>query len=333
MINYVSNFLLILFVLFFQNFSYADADQNSDVPSYSEIGNLTDEFGFNIRPALSSPDWEPSDEETAVELQEKNPKILIAGDSWATFACMYKALDRVLNENPAQLVNDRRCLRTSTPGITAREWPGSGADKRTRKFLRKNLNIKYLYLSLGGNDLMLNWKKSFTQKQTLELYNKNMSSLKKIIKVYTTINPSLKVVLSGYDFPHFKAHHNIIIYRYLYNRMEKPSDLEINSALVKYSQWMVSIADYKNIFYIQHLGLSQYYDGVPEFNFPLKMATHPDQISTFLNPGLVGGVVNLPSSEKSMVNWGIAYDAFHLNSENYYHLMMHTYKNVLVNIL
>ena len=116
--------------------------------------------------------------------------------------------------------------------------------------------------------------------------------------------------------------------------MGSPSDLRINRSLVGFSQFMVSIANKKNIFYVHHLGLAHYYDGVPEKDFPARRTLSPDQISPWSDASVVGGNINFPSSESSMINWlFLVHDAFHLNTRMYRNVMHHTYENVLSHVV
>lgn len=332
--------LLCSALIIFQLGCAADKEQSQQninfntINTYEDLSLLDPELSEQLVKEMNSSDWEDSDEETIEELNDKTPKILIVGDSWATLTCLYGAVGKVLKDVNAKLKNDRRCLRTSKLGIEAKEWVGSKQDQRTRKFLKKNKNIKYLYMSLGGNDLMASWTRLYTQEQTLKLFEDTLNHVKNIMNIYKAINPNIKIVLSGYDYPHFKPNHPIGLYRTIYERMLSPSDVEINKALIQYSQFMTAVADYKNTYYIHHLGISQYYDGVPERNLSKYKTLAPDFISTYKNPKSYGGNPEFPSSELSMINWLFQKrDAFHLNSQNYYNVVLHTYKNVISNIL
>lgn len=151
---------------------------------------------------------------------------------------------------------------------------------------------------------------------------------------YLKLRPDLKIILSGYDYPHFKPNHKIGLYRKIYERMGSPSDQRINRCLADFSKFMVPISNQNNIFYIHHLGLSQYYDGVVEQNYPARGTSSPNLISPLDDPGATGGDPNLPSSETSMINWFfLVHDAFHLNIRMYRNVMHHTYDNVLSRII
>jgi hypothetical protein len=116
--------------------------------------------------------------------------------------------------------------------------------------------------------------------------------------------------------------------------MKNPTTIEINNLMIKSTSIFASLSDRKNIFYIQHLGLAQYYDGVPEYGLAAGQTLSPEQISTFENPLQIGGNPDLPSSPRSMLSWfGFARDEIHISKKNYYRLMNHTYKNLINRIM
>jgi hypothetical protein len=311
-------------------------EQLNNVDMYSEFRGLVDEdsIAMDKIQEMEESDNPQLDMEDKVEILSNKDKILIVGDSWATFPCLYNSMGKMIDDVNAKITEDNRCLRTTKLGVEAAQWIGSKQDLRVIRFLKNTPRIKYLYLSLGGNDLMGNWNKSFTPEQELKLFADTFNTVQKIMNNYLSIRPDIKIVLSGYDFPNFKPNHKIGLYKKIYEKMGSPTELRINRALVGFTQFMVPIANKKNTFYVHHLGLSQYYDGVPEKNLPARATLSPDEISPWNDPSIVGGNINFQSSDKSMINWlFLVRDAFHLNTRMYKNLMIHTYYNSLSHII
>lgn len=311
--------------------------QNLDqVRTFSDLSELEDEDSVvmtRIKEIENSTDPK-LDMEDRAEKKSGKDKILIVGDSWGSFPCVYNSIGKMIRDVKAKIIEDNRCLRTTKLGVEASAWIGSKQDARVIKFLQNTPKIKYIYLSLGGNDLMGNWEQNFTPDQELELFAKTFSTIHTIMNNYLMIRPDVKIILSGYDFPHFKANHKIGLYKRIFERMGSPSDLRINRALVGFTRYMVPIANQQNIFYVQHLGLAQFYDGISEQNYPARATLSPDMISPWHDPGAIGGDINFASSEASMINWMyVARDAFHLNMRMYRNVMHHTYDNVLSRII
>lgn len=339
--NHVIYVTLLLFIAIQFGYSpkgHADDQKTqklNSVQSYSNLVELLDDVPLmNKISEMQNSDDPKLDLEDKAEIRSKKDKIILVGDSWATFPCLYNSMGKTINDVNAKIIEDNRCLRTSKLGIEARQWIGSKQDLRVIKFLKNTPRLKYMYLSLGGNDLMASWTKDSTPDEELKLFNDTFNTIQKIIQNYLAIRPDIKIVLSGYDFPHFKENHPIALYRNIFERMGSPTELRLNRALVGFSRFMTSIANGQNILYIHHLGLAQYYDGVPESNYPAKRTLAPALISPMNDPAAFGGDINFKTSEKSMINWlYLTHDAFHLNTRMYRNLMHHTYDNVLVNII
>lgn len=311
--------LWIFFIFFYVSSSYAD------------FSYLSKRSGSDHVLSSSSSDFEldHGDDEPIEEALQN--KILIAGDSWAFFPCFFRSLKKVLKDHHSELANDRRCLRTSKLGIQASEWLGSIQDIRVGRYLEKNKRIKYLYLSLGGNDFQNSWNIQMTEEEELKLASSLFLIMQKITQRYLSINPDLKIILSGYDYLALTG--KMKFYAKMLKDMGNPSAQQLNEVMIQSTQILYPLVDNKNIFYIHHLGLAHYYDGVPERGLAPQITACPDEISPRDNSLQVGGDCQLPSSPQSMLSWfGFARDEIHLSKKNYYRLMKHTYENLILSI-
>lgn len=265
--------------------------------------------------------------------EQMKDRIIIAGDSWASFPCGFRSMEKVIKAVNADFRNDRRCEATSKIGMNASDWIGSAEDKKLTEILKTDSRIKYIYLSLGGNDLMAEWTVDMTPDQELVLLNKVVNTIQQIMGKYVAVSPHIKIILSGYDYPHFQKNHKIPLYRRIYQNMGEPGTLRLNTALARFSRHVTHVIDYKNRFYVHHLGLAHYYDGVGPTVLGLPTTKSPAEISPFADPGAIGGDLYSKSRVESLMVWlKVFHDAFHLNEQNYYNVILHTYENVLVNI-
>lgn len=314
----------------------SDEKQSGEVQSYTDLTDLVDENYIameQIEKAQNSDD--PSmDIEDHVEVMSKKDKILIVGDSWASFPCVYNSMGKMIRDVDAEIVEDNRCLRTTKLGVAGFEWIGSKQDLKVIEFLKTTPRLKYLYLSMGGNDLMAVWNKDFTTEQETAVYKEINITVQKIMDRYLAVRPDLKIILTGYDYPNFKPNHKFALYRKIFERMKSPTPARLNPALAGLARSMMKLADGRNIFYIQHMGVAQYYDGVKEHGLDEEVTLPPNKISTWQNPGAMGGNINMPSGNKSMINWlFLIRDAFHLNTRMYRKVMRHTYDNLLSHVI
>lgn len=273
-------------------------------------------------------------EEKSEVLTAQKSKILIAGDSWAFFTCIYNSMGKMIRDRKAPLTEDNRCWRTSRLGMKASEWESSKAHQRVIRYLQSTPRIKYIYLSLGGNDMMKSWNTNWSHEQEVELFENTTQTLQRIMNTYIAVRPDIKIILAGYDFPNFTFNFRFPLYSSIHKRMGYPDPERMNKALVEFTKYVSRVSNGKNIFYIHSIGLSHYYDGVPEKALKAKQTTSPEKISPMNDPGAVGGDVTAQTSRKSMIDWlFIIRDAFHLSSRMYKNVMHHTYDNLLVHLL
>lgn len=299
----------------------------------SEI-SLSEATAFEQIDQLHNSDDSALDVESQSEIDSQKSKILIAGDSWAFFTCIYNSMGKMIRDKKAPLIEDNRCWRTSKTGLTAAEWSASRSHKRTLRYLQNTPRIKYLYLSLGGNDLMRNWNQDFTPEQEVQLFETTIQTLKNIMNSYLAVRPDLTIILAGYDYPNFTIKFTLPLYRKIHKRMLEPTPERMNNVLVNFTEYSAKLGNGKNIFFIHSLGLAQYYYGVPEKGLAAKQTASPAEISPMNDPSCFGGNLCLQTSKKSMVNWlFILRDAFHLNTRMYRKVMHHAYDNLIVHLL
>jgi len=273
------------------------------------------------------------DIEDANEKASQKNKILIVGDSWAMLPCLMGSMNQALKSFDAPIINDLRCLRTSKAGAEAHEWIELKNHTKTIEYIKNNSRIKMIYLSLGGNDLIAQWNVNYTPAMEEELFNQVLNNIRGVMQAYVSVRPDIKIILSGYDFPNFSDKNLISVYKKKSKQMGNPTPQELNQALIRFSQYMIKITDNKNFFYIHHLGLSHYLEGVPEYDYPAQFSLHPDKISPMNSPADVGGNPDLPTSRGSLMKWmGLVQDAFHLKKDLFLEVMKHTYRNVILNI-
>tara|TARA_B110001454_G_C12723312_1_gene436636 strand:- start:50812 stop:51666 length:855 start_codon:yes stop_codon:yes gene_type:complete len=268
---------------------------------------------------------------------QENKTVIVAGDSWAQFVCVYKSLDTALKkQNINNAKTNSTCPATTRIGMHADNWLSSNYDKATELALL-DPTVKVLYLSIGGNDVLSSWNKNLTPQEEDVIFNKIVSDVNKIIEKYAKQRPDVKILLSGYDFPRFTEDNAIEEYKNMYFQMGQPKALEINSAIVKFSNMMADAIKTPNVFYIQHYGLMHYYFGNSGSGLAAGVTSSPDLISSPSNIKQIGGDKNLLTDAKAMMtidSSGVVLgDAFHLSKTGYSYLADHTVFHYLKNWL
>lgn len=267
---------------------------------------------------------------------KNTPEILVAGDSWANFLCDDHGYQKIFDEqNIKDLIENPDCKSTSKNGLEAGEWMQSEQHQRLLEKIQPGTNIKYVHLSIGGNDLIALWKVWMTSEQENELFERNYGFIIATLESLLAKNAQIKVILSGYDFPRFTPDHPIVEFRKALENMGSPSPQELNAGLIRYHQYLnrrlMSHPAYQTrLFAIHHLGMQQYYDGIEDAGVGSGQTLNPDEISSFMKPETIGGDPNFMSNKKSMKKWVLGiYDAFHLGETGNKRLADHVYRNII----
>lgn len=248
-------------------------------------------------------------------------KILIVGDSWAFFSWQ----DNSYNENLERFgftdIEAESTLDISVSGTRASNYFNDNTRKQAVKnFIQTHLDLEYIHLSLGGNDLLGEWNKSMTSAQETALLNQLMFDLKKSIDTIHSFNPNLKILVAGYDFPNFAETVEILSpswvqqnhpFYSLWNGMGKPSPTELNAVQIKGTQAFIDSANvWNNVYFVNNLGLMQWHFGQSDNLQVAPFGTYAVQTAP-----VPGGFPDYPSPLDALNFNGL--DAFHLNNEAY----------------
>lgn len=253
--------------------------------------------------------------------------VLVTGDSWAALMCLNKSFEDSFKKQkmPDVNVNDT-CAFTTRVGMHAENWINSKYDDWTTKEL-KNPNVKVVYLSMGGNDFLDKWNTSLDSDQENIVFENIRNDISTILEKYTKKRSDIKIILSGYDFPRFTSDNLIKEYRELNEKLGNPTPLQINSAILRFSNIVSTLANGSNVFYIQHYGLMHYYFGNNENGLRSGTTLPPNIISKSDDINNFGGNINLASDASAMLSVKIgnqqAVDAFHLSKKGYGYLADH----------
>jgi len=258
-------------------------------------------------------------------------EVAIAGDSWGFLTCLFRGVDRALvREKMFNVMTSLNCPMTTRTGMRAEHWLDSSQNKKLLKDLKSNKQIRVLILSLGCNDVIKYWNKSLSLEQELSIFTKIREQVASAISEYQKIRPDVKIIVSGYDFPRFTADNKISAYRNVFKKFGEPTPYELNTMLMRFSEEMTKLSDGgKNVAYIHHLGVTEYYGGQREVGLKPYQTLPPDQISSKDNPARVGGDPQILNDSQSMAhieiaNHELAVDAFHLSPTGFYYTSLHT---------
>ena len=153
------------------------------------------------------------------------PKMLIVGDSWATFMCLYGSFKTNLRKfgyvtrirgdrnsvDPARRrtrydyhVGVEGCGKTEKAGATAEDFLKDKFKNKVVSRLENDQDIKMVFISLGGNDLIDGWHADMNIEEEYELFDTVLERLYQVVAYIKEASPNVKIVVSNYDYPNFE---------------------------------------------------------------------------------------------------------------------------------
>lgn len=261
--------------------------------------------------------------------ETSQPKVLLIGDSWAFFMSVDQTINNVFRKwghsNYTYVTN----TVVSENGAETDDFLRQDKQDEIVRLLNENPTIEVVHLSIGGNDVLGDWKVSFTQAQTDSLKAAVEARLLQIIDFIKSVKPGIRILWSGYVYPNFgevietsPLQNNHPFYG-TWERMEFPTFIQLNTILNDFSAEVEAYADTDpQVDFINCTGLMQYTFGQ---NTPLGVAPGGSYA-----PGTVplpAGDPNYPSPANSMRDYFLTKDCFHLSAKGYEDLIgYHTQK-------
>ncbi len=267
--------------------------------------------------------WEPID-------------ILVAGDSWASLLCLNHGFERIFHDykfnkdEKSERVRSVGCTQTTKFGSRTSFWLKDENFAEIADYLGTP-TVKFVYLSLGGNDALYSWSMDMSEEKQLKLAVKIYKNIETLIAKIFELRPDVKIILSGYDFPNFESYtRGFSGYDNVYKHMGFPSPEIVNKTLLKLSRFLSPLSKIKNVYYIHHYGLMHYYYGNSDYNLEPKQTAPPEMISPPDDPNAYGGRIELPNDPDALMNFGyIFYDPFHLGRRGFYYVAKHVMDHYL----
>jgi lysophospholipase L1-like esterase len=259
----------------------------------------------------------------------RDPKILLIGDSWANFMHLSRSIEDAMDNygfsDLGQLSSQNLCILGART-TTFLNDSALLADIETE--ILDHPSLEFVHLSIGGNDVMGDWDVNFTAGATDTLLYEVIQRAMALKDYILSINPELTVVWAGYCFANFgdviaevptnlQPQHP---YYGAWQNMDFPDFIQINHMLRRFSDSVTQImANDPNLHFVPALGLMQYHYGQNDpLNVP-PLGTYPAGIAP-----IDTGYLEYPSPAESMISLGNIpftniglFDCFHLNPDAY----------------
>ncbi|MGC8845006.1 MAG: hypothetical protein ACP5QY_04090, partial [Candidatus Hydrogenedens sp.] len=273
-------------------------------------------------------------------------RILVVGDDWAEKILEYNVWGDVLNYygfNDVSVIGDT----TAVSGTTAEDWASdvpnfkdSNMPLRTyslQNALLNNPTADIVYLSLGLNDILKNWKKGMLPQPggNNDIFDTIQQNIQTVVDYILSIRPDVKIALADYDYINIYelALEGVELAQELYIQMDYPTPAELNQAFYELGlrKILISATRYRTE-YVHSFGLQQYWYGHNGYYlksnsnsegeiftdtffppFPMNTTPYPGHPPSYTP--LPGGNIDYPSPMSAMGNNGT--DPIHLNEEGY----------------
>lgn len=257
-------------------------------------------------------------------------RVLLVGDSWANMIGIDNAIKNAFERHGHSNYTFYTNAVLAENGTKTTDFLQPNRLNEIQTQLLANPDIDFVHLSLGGNDVLNNWHKSWSQARTDSLLDSVYSRLTQIISFIHNVKPGIKVFWSGYCYPNFAEiindmapFQNLHPFYGTWNGMGQPTFLELNTLLNYFSNAIDTLVSNDPLVgFARGTGLMQYvYGQTANLGVP-PGGTYPPQTAP-----MPEGFPNYPSPRVSMRTYVIATDCFHLKPEAFNHFLdFHTRK-------
>ncbi len=262
------------------------------------------------------------------------PKILVLGDSWAFFSWQGDSY----NENCNRFgFTDMEAISNSTLSVNGSKASNFFTDaprvQELRDVLGNNPSIEFIHFSLGGNDLLGSYHTSNSSSQNSIDYQTLMVDIRAGLDTIFSINPNLKVLISGYDYPNFEE--TILSFPVpsqhpfydKWTNMGQPTAAQLNQGLLDISALFTDSCNvWNNVSFVNNLGLMQ-----NTYGQPTNLTVAPGGSYAAGSLTVPQGLPNYPSPVTSLQFNGL--DSFHLSNSGFEQFIKRHFKEYYWNAL
>jgi hypothetical protein len=257
-------------------------------------------------------------------------RVLLVGDSWANMIGIDNAIKNAFERHGHSNYTFFTNAVLAENGTKTTDFLQPNRLNEIQNQLLAHPEIDFVHLSLGGNDVLNNWHKTWSQARTDSLLDSVYSRLLQLISFIQNVKPGTRVFWSGYCYPNFAEIINDMApfqslhpFYPTWNNMGQPSFLELNTLLTYFSTVMDTlVANNPSVGFVRAPALMQYIYGQTT-----NLAVPPGGTYPPLTAPLPDGYINYPSPRVSMRSYVIATDCFHLKPEAFNHFLdYHTRK-------
>ncbi|MBP8128931.1 MAG: hypothetical protein KA184_05070 [Candidatus Hydrogenedentes bacterium] len=245
--------------------------------------------------------WSPA--EAGAQTPDPIPRILLVGDSWGALMQAFDTYKTVLPEYPGLGQYRSIGFRTTQVGVRAAEYDTPEVLAIVADELNRYPAIDVVHLSLGGNDILYgDWRPGMSPAQAQALFDTVTGHIANVIDYILALRPDIRIGLCGYTF----GNHSI----------PDATTRQVNEAILGLELTKLAMVQGKSrVFYVNNLGLMQYYYGIPDAEPPIPAGSVPRPGGYPDYTPMPGGNIGYPAPLDALVD-----DDIHLTADGYAHL-------------
>lgn len=249
-------------------------------------------------------------------IENNEVKVLLVGDSWANFI----GTDQVINTSFTKWGHSNYKYYTNAilaeNGTQTIDFLQPVKLNEIAAQLNANPTVEIVHLSIGGNDVLNDWNKNWSQAKTDSLLDSVYTRLVTLIDFIKVNKPGVKILWSGYAYPNFGEIINGLApfqtthpYYPMWTGMGSPTFTELNGILNYFSDTISALAaSDPQIDFVNATGIMQY-----AFGQATNLGVPPGGNYPALTAPLPIGYPNYPSPKTCMRTYIIFDDCFHLS--------------------
>ncbi len=250
-------------------------------------------------------------------------KMVIMGDSWAWLSqAVFHSYETAIDKNN---IENLEVVGFNMNGLRAEQVTTPEGAVLSAAFFANTKNVKYIVLSLAGNDIMMHWKNHYTKSKQQNILNKTAKDIFNVSVALKLLVPDAKIIILGLDYPNFEfdSDKNMLSENNekWWKQLGEPTPKEINDALIYFSANLIlKLKNLEDVHYSNNMGLLQSYN---DNSLPTP-GNYPDY-----SP-LIGGDETKPTPAKFMNFADSVRDSTHLNKEGYDIIVQRLFKTFVI---
>lgn len=247
-------------------------------------------------------------------------RVMLIGDSWAAMMNTDNTINSVFQKWGHSNYKFYTNAVLAENGTKTTDFLQQNRLDEIETQLLAHPDIDFVHLSIGGNDVLNQWHKTWSQAKTDSLLDSVYSRIVQIIDHIKVVRPDIDVVWSGYTYANFgeiigemAPFQSTHPFYGTWNGMGQPNFVQLNNILNYFSESIDTlVANDPQVHFVKATALMQYV-----FGQTTNLSVSPGGTYAPFTAPLPYGFIGYPSPKAAMRNYVIFRDCFHLSADGF----------------